>query len=206
MRRRRYRRGEVIFHQEDPGSVLHIVEEGRVRISLPSPGGEEVVVALLGPGDCFGELALIDGEPRSATALAQEPCETLTLSRADFLDFLAAHPQAALAMMVVLCWRLRQTDGLVADVAFLDGPSRLAKRLLELAARQGQPASPGVELRIRVTQRELAGMTGATRESVNRWLSLFRSQGYLRLGGGTITLVSPDELAAWLHRRTRVLL
>ena len=137
-RRRTYRRGEVIFHQGDPGDSLHFLTEGRVKVVLDAETGEEAVIAILGPGDCFGELALIDGEPRSATVETLEAVQTLSLSRNDFMAFIRANPQAAERMLVALAGMVRRADESMADLVFLDleGPPR------QEAARAGRRARP----------------------------------------------------------------
>jgi CRP-like cAMP-binding protein len=194
LRRRRYPKGQVIFFQGDPGASLCLIETGRVKIALTTPDGREFVLALLGPGDYFGELSLLDGEPRSADAIALEACQLLLLQRDDFLRCLSAHPSVAIRLLAALSRRLRRTDQLVQEAAFLDVPARLARVLLEQAqsadaAGGAQPAGAG-----RLTQTELAGMIGATRESVNRWLSYFERQGLIRRQQGRITIVRPEGL------------
>src|SRR3954468_24874861 len=131
--RRSYRRGEVIFHQGDPGDSLHFLTDGRVKVVLDAETGEEAVIAILGPGDCFGELALIDGEPRSATVETLEAVQTLSLSRPDFMAFIRDNPQTAERLLVTLAGMVRRTDESMADLVFLDLEGRLVKKLLELA-------------------------------------------------------------------------
>jgi CRP/FNR family cyclic AMP-dependent transcriptional regulator len=191
LRRRRYARGQVIFTQGDPGANLCIVEEGRVRIVVSSDDGKELVLRLLGPGDFFGELALLDGEPRSADAVAQENCQLLLLQREDFLKFVEARPRVATALLAALSRKLRLTTRQAQDVAFLDVPARLARTLLDLAgAGDGEDG----ERTCRLTQAELAGTIGVTRESVNRWLGYFEERGLIRRARGSITILQPDRL------------
>ena len=194
LRRRRYRKGEVIFLQGDPGTSLYIIDAGRVRIGLGSPDGKEVALALLGPADFFGDLALLDGEPRSADAIAHEPSELLVLRREDFLQFLGAHPRATTALLGVLSRRLRRNAQLLQDAAFLDVPGRLARIILELAQAEGRPDGTGLVITSRLTQTELAGMVGATRESVNKWLRSYERRGLISCQRGQITVLRPDEL------------
>lgn len=193
-RARRYRAGDTIFHREDPGSTLYIVESGKVKLVLASPEGREVTVGLLGPGDFFGELALLDGGPRSASVVALEPIEALTLDRASFIAVLEQHPEVAGALLAVLGDRLRQTDELIQDILFLDLPARLAKRLMALAAPDGQPIPPGSQPEVRFSQTELAGLVGSTRESVNRCLNAYAERGLVALRREAIVIVRPDEL------------
>jgi CRP/FNR family cyclic AMP-dependent transcriptional regulator len=182
LRRRRYARGQIIFTQGDPGTNLCLVEEGRVRISVASDDGKELVLRMLGPGDFFGELALLDGEPRSADAIAHEPCVLLLLPREEFLAFLDERPGVAALLLAALSRKLRVTTQQAQEVAFLDVPSRLARALLGVAG----PGDPPV---CRLTQSELAGLVGTTRESVNKWLGQFERRGLVSRRRGAITLL-----------------
>jgi CRP/FNR family transcriptional regulator, cyclic AMP receptor protein len=189
LRRRRYARGQVIFTQGDPGNNLCIIEEGRVRIVVGSDEGKELVLRVLGPGDVLGELALLDGEPRSADAVAQEACQLLLLQRSDFLEFVEARPKVAMALLAALSRKVRLTTRQAQDVAFLDVPARLARTVLEQAK-----ADNGGAPVCRLTQSELAGMVGATRESVNKWLGYYERQGMIRRQRGAVTILKPDAL------------
>jgi len=176
-RRRRFARGQTIFHKDDPGESLFIIEEGAVRIYLPSPRGSDLTLALLGSGDYFGDLALLDGGPRSASAEATEETATLVLERGDFARLIGSRPESAMAIVAAVARRLRETDEMAADLAFLDVGGRLAKKLLELASTHGVARGRGVMLDLPLTQDELASMLGVTRESVNRQLARFRRLG-----------------------------
>jgi len=149
--RRSFRRSETLYHQGDPGHVLHLVLEGRVKVVLPSEAGEEAILTVLGPGDVHGEMALLDGEmalldgePRSATEIALEPVVSATLSREDFLDLLRRSPSAVEGVLAGLPSTIRRLSTEVGDLMFLDLQGRLAKKLLELqipTARTTPPAS-----------------------------------------------------------------
>lgn len=193
-RPRRYRAGETIFHREDSGATLYVIGRGRVRLVLASPEGREVTVGLLGPGSFFGELALLDGGPRSASVVALEPVEALTLDRAPFIATLEGHPEVAGSLLAVLGDRLRRTDELIQDILFLDLPARLAKQLLALAEGHGVRTPEGLRLDLRLSQSDLAGMVGATRESVNRCLGAYADRGLLSLDREGITIHKPEEL------------
>lgn len=193
-RPRRYRANEIIFHQGDPGDALHIVQSGQVRISLLSPRGSEIVLALFHPGDFFGELSLVDGRPRSATAVAAAPTVTLTLPRVAFLRVLTRSPALAQRIICTLSIRLRHTDVLLGDAVFLDVAARLAKRLGELARAQRKGAAPLSPLTIQATQAELAAMVGAARESVNKELRALEARGLIRVARGRILLRSVAAL------------
>jgi CRP-like cAMP-binding protein len=179
LHRRRYQRGEVVFHQDDPADRLHIIVQGRVRISIASEDGREKDIALLQPGECFGEMALLDGSPRSATASAMEALETLTLFREDFLEFLDQHPEAAADTTSLLTRRLRNVNQMLGDLAFLDVPTRVAKQLLEMAETSAGDAEWQSPLEVSVGQEELARLVGASRETVSRVLNGYRRQGIL---------------------------
>ncbi len=194
-RARTYPAGAVIFQEGAPGDSLHIVIEGAIRIALLSPAGVEATVAVLGPGEFVGHLALLDGRPRSASAIASGKTRTLVVRRDDFLRWLSEHPAAALALLETLSLLLRRTDEVLADLAFLGLPQRLAKRLVDLAtADLGQGESPTGPLVLRMTQRELASMLGVSRESVNKQLNTFAREGWLSLGRGTVTVLDFDAL------------
>ena len=138
--RRRYRRGEVIFHEGDPGEAVHVISEGRVKISRLSPDGEEAIIAALGPGDVFGELVLLDGAPRSATAAALEPTETLTLRRADFVALVDDDATFRWALLAGIAQHHRRLTDQLAEAHFLDLAGRLARTLLRLAGEAGGTA------------------------------------------------------------------
>ncbi len=194
LERRRYARGQTIFMRGDPGTSLYIIESGIVKIIVTSPEGKALIVNVLGAGEFFGELALLDGEPRSADAQAQEHCQLLLLPRDAFLKFLRAHIEAAIKLLAVVSRRLRQDVQLAQDAAFLDVPARLAQAILWLANSQAQPRGSGAAVMMHVTQSELAERIGATRESVNKWLRLFQRQGMINLQRGVITVLQPEEL------------
>jgi CRP/FNR family transcriptional regulator, cyclic AMP receptor protein len=194
-RRRVYQRGEAVFYQGDPGGTLYVIVSGQVKVVVTSESGEEVVVAILGPGDCFGELSLLDGEPRSATVRALDAVEAIALSRRDFLEVAQPTP-LTMELLILLARRVRQTDELAADMAFLDLRGRLAKTLLELAKAHGRRAGAqgGVEIELQITQRDLAAMIGATRESVNKLLSWYEDRGVIQRRSGHIVVVDRERL------------
>jgi CRP/FNR family transcriptional regulator, cyclic AMP receptor protein len=193
MRRRSYRQGEVVFHQGDPGDTLHLVYRGRLKIVLASATGDEAVLAIVGPGDLFGEMALLDGGPRSATVVALEPVETATLTRGDFLALLRRSPAAVNGLLAALARVIRQTDEDVGDLMFLDLQGRLAKKLLELAEAHGRQAN-GIEIQVPLTQEELAAMIGATRPTVNQLLGFYQNRGAITRSGRRIVILKPEIL------------
>jgi CRP-like cAMP-binding protein len=196
LRLRHYNAGRIIFGEGDPGAHLYLVAAGRVSVEVSAEDGRNLVFHTFGPGEVFGELALLDGEPRSADAVAQEPCDLLLLSRADFLRFLDVHPGVAIRLLAVLSRYLRQTNQQAQGIAFLDVPARLARLLLLLGETGNVRASSkdGKTRTFLVTQRELASRIGATRETVNRCLSQFEEQGLIRCERGRVTILRPDVL------------
>lgn len=194
MRRRRFRRGEVIFHQGDIGDSLQVVASGSVKIMLASAEGEEAIIATLQPGDFFGELAILDGAPRSTTATAIEATETLALPRERFLELLAEDPRIGQALLQALAGELRRLTGHVEELHFLDLAGRLATRLVRLA-RDADPTAVGrVDLSWPYTQSDLAAMIGGTRQSVNRLLSGLVEEGLIAVDRDTLTIMDVARL------------
>jgi CRP-like cAMP-binding protein len=196
LRPRRYARGEAIFLEGDAGTALCLIAEGGVRIQLTGADGREVIIAVYGPGEIVGELALLDGEPRSADAIAREASRVFWLQREDFAAFLDSHPRAAMTMLASLSRRLRHTTRVVEAATFRDVPARLARVLLDLAARHGQATPQGIRIESRQTQGELAALLGASRESVNRALRSFEQHGLVGWEAKRLTLYRPDQLRA----------
>lgn len=193
LRQRRFRKGTILFHKDQSGDALYLVESGHVRIFLPTAGGEELTVEIAGPGDVFGELALLDGRPRSASAETLEDSLLHVLSRDEFQRYLAATPRFAASLIELLSMRLRQITEYAESLAFLDIHGRVARALLQLADRHGVENN-GIEIDFDMTQGELASMVGATRERVNRALASFRAQGLIELRGRKIALLDPERL------------
>lgn len=196
LRRRRYRAGEPVFREGDPGTALYVVDTGEIRILLGGADGKEVVLSLLGPGEFFGELALLDGEPRSADAVATVATELLVLPRDDFLRLLREVPAVAVNMLAALSRRFRRTDRLVHDAAFSDVRTRVTRLLIELAETRGRLGPGGVTIGPRLTQGELASMVGVTRESINKCLRAYAAQGLLRHERGRLILLNVERLRA----------
>jgi CRP-like cAMP-binding protein len=181
---------DPIFHVGEPGYSMMGVMVGTVRISLPTSKGKEIILADLPTGELFGEIALLDGKPRSASATALTKCELLVLERRDFLSFLERSPTARLNLMQLLCERIRRSDERMAEIAFFDLPARLAKALLRYAAQGHGPP------KLSLSQRELAEMAGATRENVNRCLREWQRRGILQLKNRWTIILKPEALHA----------
>ena len=190
-----YPAGHVIFAKGSPGRSMVAILKGGVRISTPSPAGPDIVLTILPAGEVFGEIALLDGEDRTADATAISDCDLLVLDHRDFVPFLERRADLCILLLKLLCQRLRQTDQQFEEAMFgrLDG--RLAMALVRLAGNapaSAASAKGGVVLRI--TQQELAGMVGAARESVNTQLHVWQNAGVLRLGKRLIEITDVTAL------------
>jgi CRP/FNR family transcriptional regulator, cyclic AMP receptor protein len=194
MRRRTFKRGDVLFHREDQGTLLYCIVSGVVRIFLPTGTGEEVTLDVLGPGTVFGELSLFDEQPRSASAAALEDLSVLTLDRTHVLATLSDYPRAMSRILAELSQRLRRANTMIEDIITLNVPGRVCKKLLDLSAGHGKPGDGGIVIGITFTQQELASMIGATRESTNKVLRNFQSRGLLRLDNRGCTILKPEAL------------
>ncbi|MGV3722806.1 MAG: Crp/Fnr family transcriptional regulator [Actinomycetota bacterium] len=193
-RRRKFRADETLFYEGDPGHTLYLVVSGQVKIQRVTPSGKLVVLAMRGPGEHVGEMALLDGEPRSADAVTAETCELLMLGRDRFLDCMAEHPQIALNMLASLTRRLREAANQTEGFRELDVLGRVASVLLELAESHGEAGEAGIRITQRVTQQELADRIGATRVSVNKALGRLKSIRALHSEGGDLVVANASEL------------
>jgi len=176
----RYSAGQKIFAKGSPGRSMMAILSGSVRISAPSPVGHDVVLAILSAGEVFGEIALIDGEDRTADATAIADCTMLVLDHRDFVPFLERRADLGILLLKLLCRRLRKTDEQFEEMMFGRLQDRIAKALVRLVRGTGHLEGSAVTLR--VSQEELAGMVGATRESVNKQLQIWQELGVVRLG------------------------
>jgi CRP-like cAMP-binding protein len=195
--RRQYDEGGMIFMRGDPGDSLCGVVTGRVRISASGPGGKEVFLNIMEPGDAFGEIALLDGSPRTATATAMSRTEIIVIPRDAFSALLQSQPQLAAHLIQLLCKRVRWTAELMEDTALLSVPARLAKRLLSLASVSGREAQQGTK--ISLSQEELAQFLGLSRQIVNQHLQTWRAREWISIGRGSITLEDPKALQQVVH-------
>jgi CRP-like cAMP-binding protein len=193
------KRGDVLFNEGDDGSQLYVVTDGKVKLGRTSADGRENLLAILGPGQMFGELSFFDPGPRSATATAVTDVELKSLSHEALSPVLADHSDVALALLHQLAGRLRRTNEVVGDLVFSDVPGRVAKALLDLAGRFGRQADDGVHVNHDLTQEELAQLVGASRETVNKALADFASRGWMRLEPRSVVILDPERL----QRRAR---
>ena len=187
-RERFYRKNEHLFHEGDPGGMLHIIVIGRVKALMLDEQGHELILSVMGPGEVLGEVTLIDGGPRSASVSAAEDTVTLTLGRDELLGLIRQNPALADSLLVVVCSRLRRVTRLLWEVLFLDVEARLCNVLLELGRKEG--CRDGKELRFTLTmsRQELASMIGASREATTRALRVLQNRGLIRIEGRCIVL------------------
>jgi CRP/FNR family transcriptional regulator, cyclic AMP receptor protein len=183
--------GTTIFEKGDPGTCLFAVCSGTVKISNHSPDGKDAVFNLINVGEIFGEIALLDGQARTAEAVALSDCELMTIDRRDFVPLVKSEPELALKLIEVLCGRLRRTSEQVEDVIFLDLPARLAKTLLWLAKR-AKPSAQGSK--VTITQREIGQIIGMSRESTNKQLRMWEENKWVRLERGSVILLDARPL------------
>jgi CRP/FNR family cyclic AMP-dependent transcriptional regulator len=193
MKTRKVERGATIFSKGDPGTGLLGVLAGTVKVSVASADGKDVVLNVFHEGDVFGEIALLDGQPRTADAIAMTDCELIVIERRDFVPFLQDHPDVMLKFIEILCSRLRRTSEQVQDLTFLNLPTRLAKTLLQLAA---DAETSGPKGKVSITQRDISQIIGRSRESTNKQLRAWSKRGWIRLERGGLVLLARDRLAA----------
>ncbi len=191
---RAFQRGEIIFHQGSIGSTLYIIVAGQVRIYTTSEAGQELTVTLFRDGDFFGEMALLDGQPRAASAEAMCHTTTLTLHRAAFLDTINACPPIAASVLEVMAARIRQANMAAEQLANMSASQRVVRQLLSLAARYGTADGGEIRIDIHLTQDDLASLSGTTRETVNRVLANLRGQGLIRVERARVSVIDLDQL------------
>ncbi|MEE8582011.1 MAG: Crp/Fnr family transcriptional regulator [Myxococcota bacterium] len=188
---------QVLFRKGDPGTRLYGVIEGRIKVSSAGADGREMVFGYFDPGEVIGEIALLDSNPRSATVVAMEPSELLSLDRRDFLPFLERHPKLAIHLGEILAARLRRLSETAEDAMFLTLPSRLAKKLLGLATNYGTKTRSGTLIALRLSQQELGELVGTSRESINKQLRTWVQDELLQVERGKITILDWKGLEAF---------
>lgn len=192
-------RGEVLFHEGEPGDRLYVLSSGKIKLGRRAPDGRENLLAVLGPGEMLGELSLFDPGPRTATASSVADSVVWELGHQALVDWIAAHPQVATHLLSALAARLRRTNEALGDLVFSDVPGRVAKALLDLSKRFGQQQGDGIRVAHDLTQEELAQLVGASRETVNKALADFTARGWVKREGRAIVLVDIPRL----ERRAR---
>ena len=188
-------RGDVIFAEGEPGDRMYVILDGKVKLGQTSVDGRESLLAVLGPGEVFGELSLFDPGPRTATATAVTDVVVIGLGHDNLRPWLAGRPEVAESLLQALAQRLRRTNETLADLVFSDVPGRVAKLLLELADKFGQPGPEGVQVHHDLTQEELAQLVGASRETVNKALADFTQRGWIVVDQREVILLDMERLA-----------
>jgi CRP/FNR family cyclic AMP-dependent transcriptional regulator len=194
-----FARGDVLFHEGDPGDRLFVIRSGKIKLGRRSVDGRENLLSILGPGEMFGELSLFDPGPRTATATVVADAELVELAHTELISWLEPHPTVAKHLLKALAHRLRRTNEALADLVFSDVPGRVAKALLDLSTRFGEQTDEGVRVAHDLTQEELAQLVGASRETVNKALADFAARGWVRREGRAVVLLDSDRL----ERRAR---
>ena len=192
-------RGDILFREGDQGDRLYVIGEGKIKLGRTSADGRENLLAILGPGEMFGELALFDPGPRTATATAVAEAQLIALGHEDLSSFLSGRPAIAATLLAALARRLRRTNETLADLVFTDVPGRVAKALLDLSNRFGRPSEDGILVAHDLTQEELAQLVGASRETVNKALADFATRGWIKLEARAVVLTDVERL----QRRAR---
>ena len=191
---RTFERGAAIFHQHGMPDRVLLLDSGWVKLSRMSDDGKEVILAIRGPGDVVGEMSAIDGLPRSATATALDPVTAVAIPAERFVRFLEQHPRVALVVTRMLGARLREADLMRVELSARDSMSRVAARIVELSERFGDEVGAGVEVDLPISQEELAGWTGCSRDSVVKALQAMRGLGWIETGRRRITVLALEEL------------
>jgi len=186
--------GERVFSIGAPGDYMAAVLTGTIRITVPSPHGRELLLAIFEAGELFGEMALLDGKERSADATANTSSILAILDRHEVLSFLERHPEVWPRIVEILCDRIRHTDIQLAEVALLRLPARLAKAILRIASNDPNPGIDQTHFRVQLTQQDVANLVGATRESVNKCLATWQRQRLVHIDGGHITVTDRPRL------------
>ena len=192
-------RGDVLFREGEPGDRLYVIAQGKIKLGRRSSDGRENLLSVLGPGEMFGELSLFDPGPRTATASSVADSIVYELRHAALVTWVNEHPSVATYLLGALARRLRRTNETLADLVFSDVPGRVAKALLDLSTRFGEPSDEGVRVAHDLTQEELAQLVGASRETVNKALADFAARGWVRREGRAVVLLDLDRL----ERRAR---
>jgi CRP/FNR family transcriptional regulator, cyclic AMP receptor protein len=187
------KRGATIYSKGDPGNSLYVVISGTAKMSISSPDGRSAILNLIGPGEIFGEIALLDGRERTADAIANTNCEFFIIDRREFIPFVRSQPTLAMKLIELLCGRLRWTSDQVEQIILQDLPGRLASALIRLTEKH--KLAPGGRT-IAITQQEISEMVGMTRESINKQLRAWAARNWVRLEHGAIVVLDTESLQA----------
>jgi CRP/FNR family cyclic AMP-dependent transcriptional regulator len=192
---RRVARGSPILRRGDPNSGMVVVMSGRVRVSVISEDGKEVTLSVLGQSEVLGEMSLLDGDSSSADVTAQEDCVLMVIDRGQFLNLLGQNSGLCLHLMAVLTRRLRRANAALEDIALLDLPTRLGRLLVKLASDYGVPVRTGTRIEVKLSQKDLGTLVGASREKVNKQIREWEEEGVLGKDSGRMVVVDAQALA-----------
>ena len=192
---RRVTRGDIILRRGDPNAGMIVVVAGRVRVSVVSEDGKEVTLTVLGQNEVLGEMSLLDGEPSSADVTAHEDCTLLVIERGQFLNLLRQNGNLCLNLMAMLTRRLRRANAALEDMALLDLPTRLGRLLTRLARDYGIPVRTGTRIEVKLSQKDLSTLVGASREKVNKQIRQWEEDGLIGKDSGRMVVVNPQALA-----------
>jgi CRP-like cAMP-binding protein len=187
-------KGQALFREGEPGDQMYVILDGKVKLGQTSPDGRESLLAVLGPGEMFGELSLFDPGLRASTATALTDAIVLGLSNEQLMPWLAGRPEVAAALLQALARRLRRTNEAMGDLVFSDVPGRVAKALMDLGEKFGTVTSEGLLVTHDMTQEELAQLVGASRETVNKALADFTQRGWIRLESRQVVILDVERL------------
>ena len=188
-------KGDILFAEGDPGDRLYVIHRGKIKLGQTSGDGRENLLAVLGVGEMFGELSLFDPGPRTSTATAVTDAAVIGLGHDQLRPWLTGRPEVAEALLQALAQRLRRTNFTLGDLVFSDVPGRVARALIDLGEKFGQPSPEGLNVTHDLTQEELAQLVGASRETVNKALADFAARGWLRLESRSVLLIDPERLS-----------
>lgn len=188
-------KGDVLFSEGEPGDRLYVITTGKIKIGQVSGDGRESLLAILGPGEMFGELSLFDPGPRTSGATAVTDASVIGLGHDQLRPWLTGRPEVAEALLQALAQRLRRTNFTLSDLVFSDVPGRVARALIDLGEKFGEPTPEGLNVTHDLTQEELAQLVGASRETVNKALADFVSRGWLRLESRSVLIIDSERLS-----------
>lgn len=194
-----YDKNSVLFEEGDFGETVFLITAGKVRITTRAASDRTKILGVLGEGDFLGEMAIIEGEYRSATAIAHEDVQTITISKNDFLDFVVSRPELSLKIMKSLCGRIREANEALKDLAFYDLPGRLAKSILSLHKKFSGEEDGAECIEMKITHQELADMLGTARESVTKILNQFKKEGSIDYRNRRIYVLNRNLLKEWVR-------
>ena len=198
---RSYKKSNIILFEEDPGDSLFIIKEGKVKITRLSEGGKEVILSILGEGEFFGEMSLLDGESRSANVIALSDCEVFVLTRDKFLAILKSSPQIAITLLEELAHRIRMSDQQIEYLSLADAENKVAMTILRIAEESGTFKMGQVSIEELPMQQDMANMSGTSRETISRMLSDFTEKGYIERKGKKLIILDYEKFKSDFSKR-----